>query len=60
MKEFQYKIAGKKRTRCPSCGKLGVRRKYRDGMTDNYLHKYKIEVGNIAAITESCLISISI
>lgn len=56
-KEIDYKIVGKKRIRCPQCGKLGVARHYNDN-SNWYPIFHKIQViQGIPTITKSCNIN---
>ena len=55
-KEFDYKIKGIKRIRCPKCQKLGVYTEYKDG-SGIVKHKAKInEFLGCLEITRYCFI----
>jgi ribosomal protein S27AE len=63
MKEkiYQYKILGKRRTKCPKCGKLGVLSRFkgenRGGTCTHTYKRIKIYGLSVDEIVDSCFFS---
>jgi len=59
-KIYQYKLQGKKRTRCPKCGKFGVFVRYVNPENSGgaYKHNYKLGAGGmICDLIDVCFFS---
>jgi len=52
---YEYKIIGKKRTRCPKCHKLGIKFVYKNPPPYGiYKHKVEINSSGIPEVVEYC------